>query len=181
MIKKNSTRLRAAAAFAVTLMILATAAARTSTASQAQNGQNKTAPPQNIYFTALEAGNFNTFIKAVKAAGMVDTLKGTGPFTVFVPTDEAFAKLSPQAQEDLFRPENREKLKEILAGHIFPVRAAVAEITKLSDAKTLRRDSLKIETDGGVKVGGASVTQPDIIASNGVIHGIDTVLLTAGN
>lgn len=187
MMRKSSTYTRACLAIVAALLLLITAVARNhsshssngSAGISAQGAQKAQQPPQNIFFTAMSASNLNTFIKAVKAAGLVDTLKGAGPFTVFAPTDDAFAKLPPEKLEELFRPENKERLKDVLIAHIFPVKATTADFASLRDMKTLRRDSLTIDTSNGLKVGGATVTQSDIIASNGVIHTIDTVLLPA--
>src|SRR3954451_19229957 len=124
------------------------------------------------------AGHFNTLVAAVKAAGLVDTLKGPGPFTVFAPTDEAFAKLPPGTLENLLKPENKDKLRKILTYHVVAGRVTAADVVKLHSAKTLEGGSLSIHAgDGGVMVGSAHVTKTDIAASNGVIHIIDRVLL----
>ena len=130
-------------------------------------------PPENIFFTLKNAGNFKTLIKAVEAAGMVDTVKGSGPFTMFAPTDEAFSKLPAGTLEDLLKPENKEKLKALLAYHILPEKVMSAGMTGLREFKTLKRSKLKID---GLKVEGATVVQPDLVTSNGVIHAIDTLL-----
>lgn len=131
----------------------------------------------DIVETAV-AGNFNTLVTAVKAAGLVDTLKGPGPFTVFAPTDEAFAKLPPGTLENLLKPENKEKLQQILTYHVVAGKVMAIDVVKLHSAKTVEGGSLTIKTaDGGVMVGNAHVTKADIVASNGVIHVIDTVLL----
>lgn len=180
---RTSLRVLVTAAFAVALIALFAAGARNSSSAgaQAQSAPQSQPPPHNIFYTAESAGNLNTFIKAVKAAGFVDTLKGAGPFTVFAPSDEAFAKLSPEKLEELFRPENKNMLREVLAAHVYPVKASASELAKLKDAQNLKRNSLKIEMAEGLKVGGAAVTQQDILASNGVIHVIDTVLLSPVN
>ena len=124
------------------------------------------------------AGHFNTLVAAVKAAGLVDTLKGPGPFTVFAPTDEAFAKLPPGTLEDLLKPENKDRLQKILAYHVVAGQVMAKDVVKLDSAKTLDGGSIPIHAaDGGVMVGNAHVTKTDISASNGVIHVIDTVLL----
>jgi transforming growth factor-beta-induced protein len=124
------------------------------------------------------AGHFNTLVAAVKAAGLVDTLKGPGPFTVFAPTDEAFAKLPPGTLETLLKPENKERLQRILANHVVAGQVMAKDVVKLHSAKTLGGGSLPIHAaDGGVMVGNAHVTKTDIAATNGVIHVIDTVLL----
>lgn len=125
-----------------------------------------------------QAGNFNTLVAAVKAAGLVDALKGPGPFTVFAPTDEAFAKLPAGTLDSLLKPENKEKLKKILTYHVVPGKVMASDVVKLPSAKTLEGESLAIKTaGGGVMVDKARVTKTDIAASNGVIHVIDTVLI----
>ncbi|HKQ51209.1 MAG TPA: fasciclin domain-containing protein, partial [Pyrinomonadaceae bacterium] len=131
---------------------------------------------ENIYFTLKNAGDFKTLIKAVEAAGMVDTLKGSGPFTMFAPTDAAFAKLPAGELENLFKPENKETLKAILAYHVLPEKVMSAELAALREAKTLKRTKLKIDNGGGLKIDGAAVVRQDIVTSNGVIHVIDTLL-----
>jgi uncharacterized surface protein with fasciclin (FAS1) repeats len=124
------------------------------------------------------AGHFNTLVAAVKAAGLVETLKGPGPFTVFAPTDEAFAKLPPGTLENLLKPENKEQLQKILAYHVVAGQVTAKDVAKIHSAKTLEGGSLTVHAgDGGVMVNNASVTKTDIAASNGVIHVIDTVLL----
>lgn len=181
MSRKSLIRVRPAALMLATLLLAVVAGIGAGAKSTAQKAAQSTPPPQNIYFTAQNAGNFNTFIEAVKAAGLVDTLKGGGPFTVFAPTDEAFAKLPADTLRELLRPDNKEKLKDLLTAHIFPVKATSAELTKLNDAKTLKRSSQRIDTSDGLKVGKAKITQADINTSNGVMHAIDTVLLPEGN
>jgi transforming growth factor-beta-induced protein len=124
------------------------------------------------------AGKFNTLVAAVKAAGLVDTLKGPGPFTVFAPTDEAFAKLPSGTLETLLQPENKAKLQSILTYHVVPGRVMAQDVVKLNSAKTVQGQSIRIQTmNGGVMVEGAHVTKTDIAASNGVIHVIDAVIL----
>jgi uncharacterized surface protein with fasciclin (FAS1) repeats len=124
------------------------------------------------------AGHFNTLVAAVKAAGLVDTLKGPGPFTVFAPTDEAFAKLPPGTLENLLKPENKEKLQKILTYHVVAGSLMATDVVKLRSAKTVEGGSLTIKAaGGGVMVNNAHVRKTDITASNGVIHVIDTVLL----
>ena len=131
----------------------------------------------DIVDTAV-AGKFNTLVAAVKAAGLVDTLKGPGPFTVFAPTDEAFAKLPAGTLETLLKPENKAKLQSILTYHVVQGKVMAQDVVKLSSAKTVEGRSVSIQTaNGGVMVNNAHVTQADIEASNGVIHVIDTVLL----
>ncbi len=124
------------------------------------------------------AGRFNTLAAAVKAAGLVDVLKKPGPFTIFAPTDEAFAKLPPGTLESLLKPENKEQLQKILTYHVLAGQVMAKDVVKLDSAKTVEGGSLTIHTtNGGVMVNNAHVTKTDIAASNGVIHVIDTVLL----
>ena len=131
----------------------------------------------DIVDTAI-AGHFNTLVAAIKAAGLVDTLKGAGPFTVFAPTDEAFSKLPPGTVEDLLKPENKEKLRKILTYHVVAGDVTAKDVVKLQSAKTVEGGTLSIKGgDGGVLVNDAHVIKTDIAASNGVIHVIDTVLL----
>src|SRR5689334_14855656 len=131
----------------------------------------------DIVDTAV-AAKFKTLVAAVKAADLVDTLKGPGPFTVFAPTDEAFAKLPPGTLETLLKPENKAKLQSILTYHVVPGRVLSQDVVKLDSAKTVEGRTLSIKTaDGGVMVNNAHVIKADIKTSNGVIHVIDTVLL----
>lgn len=137
--------------------------------------------PQDIVDTAVGAGTFKTLAAALGAADLVGTLKGNGPFTVFAPTDEAFAKLPAGTVENLLKPENKEKLKEILLLHVVPGNVYAADVVKLSEAKTAGGKTVRVSTDGGVKVGTATglvnVVKTDIKAKNGVIHVIDAVIL----
>jgi uncharacterized surface protein with fasciclin (FAS1) repeats len=136
------------------------------------------APQKDIVDTAVAAGSFNTLAAALKAAGLVDTLKGKGPFTVFAPTDEAFAKLPAGTVEDLLKSENKAKLVSILTYHVVPGAVSSGEVVKMTSAKTVQGQSLKISTkDGGVMIDGAKVVKADVKASNGVIHVIDAVIL----
>ena len=130
---------------------------------------------KDIVDTAVNAGSFNTLVTAVKAAGLVDTLKGDGPFTVFAPTDEAFAKLPEGTLEALL--EDKEKLTAILTYHVVAGKKAAADVVGAESLGTVQGSDLQVDTSSGVKVGGASVVQTDIHTSNGVIHVIDTVLL----
>ena len=133
---------------------------------------------KDIVDTAVGAGKFNTLAAALKAAGLVETLKGEGPFTVFAPTDEAFAKLPAGTVEDLLKPENKEKLTAVLTYHVVAGKAMAKDVAGMDSAKTVNGKELKLEAkDGKVKVGDATVTKADIAATNGVIHVIDTVLL----
>jgi uncharacterized surface protein with fasciclin (FAS1) repeats len=137
--------------------------------------------PGDIVDVAVGAGTFKTLAAALGAADLVATLKGAGPFTVFAPTDEAFAKLPAGTVETLLKPENKEKLKEILLLHVVPGSVMAADVVKLKDAKTAGGKTVMISTDGGVKVGTATgmakVVKTDIKAKNGVIHVIDAVIL----
>jgi len=137
--------------------------------------------PADIVDTAVAAGSFKTLAAALGAADLVATLKGDGPFTVFAPTDDAFATLPAGTVENLLKPENKEKLKEILLLHVVPGSVLAADVVKLKEAKTAGGKTVKISTDGGVKVGTAAgmanVVKTDIKAKNGVIHVIDAVIL----
>jgi len=138
----------------------------------------KAKAPADIVDTAVAAGSFKTLATALTAAGLVDTLKGPGPFTVFAPTDEAFAKLPAGTLESLLKPENKGKLAGILTYHVVSGKVMAADVVKLTSAKTVNGQSVKITVDGGkVKVNDANVVKTDVAASNGVIHVIDTVLL----
>ena len=133
---------------------------------------------KDIVDTAAGAGQFNTLVAAVKAAGLVDTLKGSGPFTVFAPTDEAFAKLPDGTVDDLLKPENKEKLVAILTYHVIPGKVMSGDIAgKKTDVKTVQGSSIAVDATKGVKVDNAKVTKADIAASNGVIHVIDSVVM----
>jgi uncharacterized surface protein with fasciclin (FAS1) repeats len=137
-----------------------------------------TAGSKDIVDTAVAAGNFNTLAAALKAADLIDTLKSAGPFTVFAPTDDAFAKLPPGTVEMLLKPENKEKLKSILTYHVVAGKAMAADLKDGQSVKTVNGKDLMVKiSDGKVMVGDAHVTTPDIAASNGVIHVIDTVLM----
>ena len=134
---------------------------------------------KDIVDTAV-AAKFNTLVAAVKAADLVNTLKGAGPFTVFAPTDEAFAKLPKGTVEELLKPENKDKLKAILTYHVVSGKVMAADVVKLDgkEVNTVQGGPVAIKVDGGaVMVGNATVTKTDIETSNGVIHIIDTVLL----
>jgi uncharacterized surface protein with fasciclin (FAS1) repeats len=133
---------------------------------------------KNIVEAAISAGNFETLCAAVKAAGLVETLQGEGPFTVFAPTDDAFAKLPSETIEDLLKPENKDKLVSILTYHVVPGKVMASDVTKLSEAKTVNGQSLSIQVEGDmVMVDSAKVVQADIECSNGVIHVIDSVVM----
>lgn len=131
---------------------------------------------KDIVETAVQAGSFNTLAKALKAADLVDVLKGKGPYTVFAPTDEAFAKLPEGALQNLLN--NPEQLKKVLLLHVVPGKVMAADVVKLQSAKTAEGSTVSIQTHSNmVMVNGATVTKTDIVASNGVIHVIDSVIL----
>lgn len=161
----------------ITLAALAALAANVGIASpaDAQYGKKKS---QDIVDVAVEAGSFNTLAQALQAAGLVETLKGEGPFTVFAPTDEAFAKLPKGTLESLLQ--DKEKLTAILTYHVVPGKVTADKVLKLDKAKTVNGKNVRIKVmDGTVMVDNAKVTKTDIHASNGIIHVIDTVILPA--
>lgn len=133
-----------------------------------------TAADKDIVDTAVAAGSFKTLVTAIQKAGLVETLKGKGPFTVFAPTDEAFAKI-PKAQLDALLMD-KAKLSAVLTYHVVPA-LVLAKDVKAGEAATVQGGKLTITTDGGVKVDNAKVVTTDVMASNGVIHVIDTVLM----
>lgn len=135
----------------------------------------------DIVDTAVAAGSFKTLVAAVTAAGLVDTLKGNGPFTVFAPSDDAFAKLPAGTVDDLVKPENKAKLAKILTLHVVPGKVMAADVTgkKLSPA-SVSGENLDVDGTNGVMVNGAKVTSADIGCTNGVIHVIDTVIMPKG-
>ena len=133
---------------------------------------------QDIVDTAVANGQFKTLAAALNAAGLVNTLKGPGPFTVFAPTDDAYAKLPPGTLDDLLKPENKGKLTAILTYHVVPGAVTSRQVTNLKEAKTVNGSMLQVSTrDGKVMINNADVVKPDIETSNGVIHVIDAVLL----
>ena len=133
---------------------------------------------KDIVDTAVSAGQFNTLAAALTAAGLVETLKSPGPFTVFAPTDEAFAKLPEGTVEDLLKPENKDKLIAILTYHVVPGEVGSAEVVKLTEAKTVNGEMVDIKVvDSKVMIDNATVIKPDVKAKNGVVHVIDTVLI----
>ena len=132
----------------------------------------------DIVDTAASAGQFETLVAAVKAAGLVETLKGEGPFTVFAPTDEAFAKLPEGTVEDLLKPENKEQLIAVLTYHVVPGKIMAGDIAgKKAQVETVQGSKLSVDATSGVKVDEAKVISADIETTNGVIHVIDTVVL----
>jgi len=132
---------------------------------------------KDIVDTAVGAGSFGTLVAAVQAAGLVDTLKGDGPFTVFAPTDAAFAALPAGTVDELLKPENKDKLTAILTYHVVAGKVMSGDLSDGLSAATVNGANITIGTMGGVTVNGANVTQADIEASNGVIHVIDAVIL----
>lgn len=134
------------------------------------------APAADIVDTAVSAGSFNTLVKAVQAAGLAQTLKGPGPFTVFAPTDEAFAKLPAGSLEALLA--NPEKLKQVLTYHVVAGKVMASDVVKLKEAKTVQGSAAKVRvSDGNVYIDNARVVKTDIVCDNGVIHVIDTVIM----
>ena len=134
--------------------------------------------PKDIVDTAVAAGSFTTLATALEAGELIETLKGSGPFTVFAPTDEAFAKLPEGTVEELLKPENKATLVKILTYHVVPGRVSAADVVKLSSATTVEGSEVRINAKRGrVRVNNANVVKTDIRASNGVIHVIDAVLL----
>jgi uncharacterized surface protein with fasciclin (FAS1) repeats len=154
-----------------TFLALTTAAAFTS-ASFAFFGDH----PKDIVDTAVDAGSFTTLVAAVQAAGLVDTLKSEGPFTVFAPTDEAFAALPEGTVESWLEPENRDQLVAILTYHVVPGRIMSGDLSNNLMATTVQGGKVTIMIEGGVTVNGANVIAADIETSNGVIHVIDSVI-----
>jgi uncharacterized surface protein with fasciclin (FAS1) repeats len=135
----------------------------------------------DIVETALAANNFSTLATALGAAGLIETLKGEGPFTVFAPTDAAFAKVPQQTLEDLLQPENKKKLAAILTYHVVPGKVTSHEVIAMNSATTLQGQKLNISKQDGVKINEAKVIVTDVEATNGVIHIIDSVLMPAMN
>ena len=133
----------------------------------------------DIVNTAISAGNFSTLATALGAAGLLETLKTEGPFTVFAPTDHAFAKIPRETLRALLQPENKEKLTAILTYHVVPGRVTAHEVANLNSATTLLGQMLNISKQDGVKINDAKVIAPDVEATNGIIHVIDTVLMPA--
>ncbi len=157
------------------LFIALTATAVALSPAAAYDKEDK--PTQNIVEVAAAAGSFNTLVAAVKAADLVETLSGKGPFTVFAPTDEAFAKLPAGTVENLLKPENKEQLVAILTYHVLPAKVKAAKVES-GEVATVNGAKLKLsKSPEGVKVNDANVTATDVRASNGVIHVIDAVLI----
>jgi uncharacterized surface protein with fasciclin (FAS1) repeats len=131
----------------------------------------------DIVDTAVAAGSFKTLVAAVQAAGLVETLKGAGPFTVFAPTDEAFAALPAGTVEGLLKPENKDKLVAILTYHVVPGKVMSTDLKDNTTAKTVQGGEIKIDLDNGAMINDAKVVTADIVADNGVIHVIDKVIM----
>ena len=160
-------------AFATVAAVVLTVAASGTTAVRAET--------RDVVDTAIAAGSFKTLAKALDAAGLVTTLKGAGPFTVFAPTDEAFAKLPDGTLETPLKPENKEKLRRILTYHVVAGTVMASDVVKLQSAKAVSGDTITVKVkDGVVHVDNATVTSADVRASNGVIHVIDSVILPKG-
>ena len=141
-------------------------------------GSTVRAQGKDIVDTAVGAGQFKTLAAALQAAGLVETLKGQGPFTVFAPTDAAFAQLPAGTVEMLLKPENKAKLTAILTYHVVAGKVMAADVVKVTSAKTVQGESVAVKVSGGkVMINNANVVTTDIAASNGVIHVIDTVLM----
>jgi uncharacterized surface protein with fasciclin (FAS1) repeats len=150
--------------------VAAAAVAVLAAAPAAQAGSQK-----DIVDTAVAAGSFKTLATALEAAGLIDTLKGPGPFTVFAPTDEAFAKI-PKADLDALIAD-KAKLTKVLTYHVVAGKVMAADVMKIKEAKTVQGQMVKVDTSSGVKINGANVVKADVEASNGVIHVIDSVIL----
>ncbi len=161
---------------ALQLFVIAFMGVTAATADAGHHMEKKAA--NDIVETAVAADDFNTLAAALQAAGLVDTLKGDGPFTVFAPTDAAFAALPEGTVDMLLQPENKDKLIAVLTYHVVPGKVTAADVVKLQSAKTVNGDDIKIKvTDAGVNVDNAQVVLTDIDASNGVIHVIDSVIM----
>ena len=162
--------------FSLALVLAIVASSQLAVAGDCQC--SKAEKPKDVVDTAADAGNFKTLAAALKAADLIETLKGEGPFTVFAPTDKAFGKLPKGTVEELLKPENKGKLTSILTYHVVPGRVMAADVVKLSKAKTVQGSEANIRVkEGKVYVDNALVTDPDIKAGNGVIHVIDSVIV----
>jgi len=147
-------------------------------AAIANAGHHESYKAKDIVDTAVAAGQFNTLAAALEAADLIDTLKGEGPFTVFAPTDAAFAKLAEGTVAELLKPENRDQLTAILTYHVVAGKVYAADVVKLQAATTVNGSDVSIAVqDGSVRINDANVVKTDISASNGVIHVVDTVIL----
>lgn len=172
MLNSKTLRVRVVTAFAALPLVLGTLAC------DDDDDPMGVAPQPNIVETAVAAGSFQTLVAAVEAAGLVETLSGPGPFTVFAPTDAAFAKLPAGTIENLLQPENLALLQSILTYHVVAGNVTADQVVNLDAATTVEGSDVTIAVEGGsVRVNDATVIQTDVLASNGVIHIIDTVLL----
>ncbi|WP_428410666.1 fasciclin domain-containing protein [Hyphococcus sp.] len=161
----------------ITKTMIAAAAALTA-AFGAANADHHGKAKKDIVDTAVAAGEFNTLAAALEAAGLVETLKGEGPFTVFAPTDAAFEKLPEGAVENLLKPENKDQLIAVLTYHVVPGKVMSKDIAgQTLEVATVQGSTITVDATDGVKVDNASVTTADIKASNGVIHVIDAVVM----
>jgi uncharacterized surface protein with fasciclin (FAS1) repeats len=162
----------------MTLRIAKLAAAMVAAIGLAIGIANAATGKKDIVDTAVAAGQFKTLAAALTAAGLVDTLKGPGPFTVFAPTDEAFAKLPAGTLDNLLKPENKDKLTAILTYHVVPGEVMASDVVNLKNAKTVNGKMLNFSKMGDkVMANDATITTTDIVASNGVIHVVDSVIL----
>nr|WP_134682155.1 fasciclin domain-containing protein [Paracoccus ravus] len=157
------------------ILIASTAAVMMGGCAMAESGK------PDIVDTAVGAGNFSTLVAAVQAAGLVETLKGEGPFTVFAPTDAAFAALPAGTVDTLLKPENKDQLVSILTYHVVPGSVMSSDLKDGMTAQTVQGGSVKIALGAGAMVNDANITQADIAASNGVIHVIDKVIMPPAN
>ena len=171
--------LRRSALVAAALAAVMALSACSSDSDSASESMAEETTVGTIVDVAVGAGNFSTLVAAVTAADLVETLSGTGPFTVFAPTDEAFAALPAGVLDALLLPENKAVLAQILTYHVVAGKVMAAEVTD-SDVATVEGQTIKLSTMGGVKVNGATVVSADVPASNGVIHAIDAVILPPG-
>jgi len=163
--------------FAITALLVAVPALLIA-GSYSKSGHKDAAHSKDIVDTAVSAGDFNTLVAALKAADLVETLRSDGPFTVFAPTDAAFAKLPEGTLDELLKPENKAKLQSILTYHVVPGRYTAQDVMSMSSAKTVNGQNFQIrQENGGVMVDNAKVVKADIMTRNGVIHVIDAVIL----
>ena len=172
-------KLRLGAITALTLAAALTLSACGSDSETATDSMTEQASVGTIVDVAVGAGNFSTLVAAVTAADLVETLSGTGPFTVFAPTDEAFAALPAGVLDALLLPENKAVLAQILTYHVVSGTVMAADVTD-GDVATVEGSNIKLSTASGVTVNGATVVAADVMASNGVIHAIDAVILPPG-
>jgi uncharacterized surface protein with fasciclin (FAS1) repeats len=164
--------------FCVTMLTCGIGCAQEVNPKATKTGANSSTSTKDIVDTAVAAGDFKTLATALKAAGLVKTLKGKGPFTVFAPTDAAFAKLPKETLADLLKPDNKAKLTKILTYHVLPKKELGADLAKMKMVMTVEGSNLKIsDKDGKLMVGKAHVGKSDIMCTNGVIHVVDTVLM----